>query len=322
MPGKMSFKNFAQAANSRLERLMPLIAPAGVSLGFFLPEIFKHLRPFVPFLFGMMTLSGALKLRAAEFGKTIRNPVPIFVFFVSSRVLMPLCALFVSSFFFKENPDTVTGFVLLFSGPVAVSSFIWVVIFKGDKALCLTLILLDTLLAPFFMPGTVSLLMGAKVSINFYGIALSLVMMIVIPTITGVTLNETSRSKIPSLVCPFLDPLSKICLMLVIAANTSPISRVVKLSDPKVWAIAGVCAFLCCAGFLLSRLAAAAVKCDREKSAAILFSGGLRNISSVSTVAVTFFPGAVALPAILGIMIQQTVSAIMGKVLFRGTGSK
>jgi predicted Na+-dependent transporter len=308
-------KNFAEAVNSRFERLMPVLTPLGVVLGFLLPGVFIHLRPFVPFLFGLMTLSGALKLRVAEFGNTIRSPLPILAFFVCSHILMPLVALFGSSLFFGGSPDTVTGFVLLFSGPAAVSAFIWVTIFKGDKALCLTLILLDTLIAPFVMPGTVSLLMGTKVVIDTVGIAVSLFLMVVLPTVVGVVLNETSRSRIPDLVCPYLNPVSKICLLLVIAANTSPVGKMIRFDDLKVWAVAAVCVFLSAVGFVVSKFTASVFKCHKEKNATVFFCGGLRNISAVTTIAVTFFPEAAVLPALLGIVFQQTISVVMGRLL-------
>jgi tagaturonate reductase len=307
----------ARAVNSQLERLLPVITPLGLVLGFLLPGTFIHLRPLVPLLFGLMTLSGALRLRAAEFGKTIRSPLPILAFFVSSHVLMPLGALAVSSFFFGNSPDTVTGFVLLFAGPTAVSGFIWVSVFGGDRALCLTLILLDTMLAPLVVPGTVSILTGTKTAIDASGIAVSLVLMVVVPTIIGVTLNETSRGKIPDLICPYLDPVSKICLILVVAANTSPVSKLVRFDDLHVWAVAATCVSLSVTGYLLSRLAAATVKCNAEKNVTLLFSGGLRNIGAVTTVAVTFFPEAAALPALLGILFQQTLCAVMGKLLVK-----
>jgi predicted Na+-dependent transporter len=228
---------------------------------------------------------------------------------------MPLAALLVSSLLFGGSPDTVSGFILLFSGPAAVSAFIWVTIFKGDKALCLTLILLDTLLAPFVMPGTVSLLMGTKVVINAGGIAVSLFLMVVLPTVVVVVLKDSSPSRIPDLVCPYLDPVSKICLLAVIAANTSPVGRMIHLDDLRVWAVAAVCVSLSSAGFVFSKFAATVFKCDTEKSAAVFFCGGLRNISAVTTIAVTFFPEAAALPALLGIVFQQTVSVVMGRLL-------
>jgi predicted Na+-dependent transporter len=302
------------AINKRLEQLMPVLTPLGIALGFFLPGVFIHLRPFVPWLFGLMTLSGALNLRVNELGSTIRSPVPILVFFVSTHVIMPLCAMLTASLFFGSSPDTVAGFILLFSGPAAVSSFIWVAMFRGDAALCLTLILLDTLLAPLVLPGTVSLLIGAKVTMDMTGIAFSLILMVVIPTIVGVTLNETSRGKIPNIVCPYLAPVAKICLMLVIAANTAPVGKIIRFDDLVVREVAGLCILLSVGGFLLSKLAAIVVRSNPPKSVALFFAGGLRNISAVTTIAVTFFPEATALPALLGIMFQQTLSAIMGKL--------
>jgi len=296
---------------------MPALTPTGVLLGFLLPGIFVHLRPFVPWLFGIITIAGALRLRAREFGNTIHSPLPIAAFFISAHVLMPLCALFAASHLFGGSSDTVAGFVLLFAGPAGVSSFIWVTMFKGDKALCLSLILLDTVLAPLVVPGTISLLMGAKVTMDMTGIALSLILMIVVPTVIGITLNETSRGFIPNLVCPYLNPVSKSCLILVVAANASPVASIIHMSDPLVWMIATACVVLSTTGFMLSKLTAIGIRCNREKSVSLFFSGGLRNISAVSTIAVTFFPEAAALPALLGIMFQQTISAIMSNLFIK-----
>ena len=295
---------------------MPVITPLSIALGFCLPGVFIHLRPLVPFLFGLMTFSGALKLRAVEFGVTIRKPAPILLFFVASHVLMPLVARCASSLCF-DNPDITAGFTLLFSGPTAVSGFIWVAMFGGDSALCLTLILLDTLLAPMVVPGTVSILTGAKTALNMSGIAISLLLMVVVPTIAGVTVNESSRGKLPALACPWLNPVSKICLMLVIAANTSAVAPRIRLDDPLVWKVAALCIPLSVTGFLLAKLAAIAGKCQTEKGVTLIFSGGLRNISAVTTIAVAFFPEAAALPALLGIVFQQSIAAIMGKIFIK-----
>jgi len=190
----------------------------------------------------------------------------------------------------------------------------WVSMFRGDKALCLTLILLATLLSPILVPGTVVILIGAKVSMNTTSIAVSLILMVVVPTIIGVTLNEVSKSIIPAAVCPYLDPAAKICIVLVIAANTSPVASRIHFNDPKIWGLAALCIFLCAGGFLLSKLASTVVRCNHERSVTLLFSGGMRNISAITTIAVSFFPEAAALPALLGILFQQTISVFMGKL--------
>ena len=303
---------FFNRLNSCLNSLLPVIIPLGVALGLFFPSVFIHLRPYVPWLFGLMTFSGALKLRVAEFGDTIRRPVPILLFFAVSHIFMPLIAMVTSSFFFT-NTELITGYVLLFSGPTAVSGIIWASILKGDKALCLTLILLDTLLAPLIVPGTVSVLMGAKTVMDMSGIAISLMFMIVIPTIIGVTVNEVSKEKIPAYFCPYLDPAAKICLVLVIAANTSPVAPWIQFKDPLVWKAALVCITLTVAGFLLVKLIMVIVRFKAPKDITLIIACALKNNSAVMTIAVAFFSEATVLPIMLSIVFQQIITAVMGR---------
>ncbi|MDR0301096.1 MAG: hypothetical protein LBI04_02150, partial [Treponema sp.] len=289
MPLLKKIKYAALKTNHYLERLIPVTTPFSIVIGFLLPSVFVVLRPYVPLLFGIMTFSGALKLRAAELGKSVRSPAPILLFFAAAHVLMPSAAMLISSLFFANN-DVVSGFVLLFSGPTAVSGFIWVLILKGDMALCLTLILLDTLLAPFVVPGSIAVLMGAKTAMDMSGIALSLLFMVVIPTIIAVTVNETSKGKVPALICPYFDPFAKICLMLVIATNASIIAPALDLTDPLIWQVAILVIALTSAGFALTKLITVIGKCRPPKDITLIISGGLRNNSAVMTIAVTFFP--------------------------------
>jgi len=307
--------------NSLLDRLIPVTTPLAVVLGLLFPVFFIHFRPFVIVLFGAITFSGALKLTAREIGNAVRSPVPILLFFVSTHIIMPLAALFSSSLFFS-NTEVIAGYVLLFAGPTAVSGFIWVMIFRGDKALSLTFILLDTLLAPFIVPATILFFMGAKVKMDMTGITISLLFMVVVPTIIAVALNESSRGKIPKIICPGLDPLSKICLMLVIAANSSAVAPAVNLKDPLIWQITLLCVSLTALGFLLGKFFAAISRCSDQKAISLILAGGLRNNSAVMTIAVAFFPETAVLPAVMSIVFQQTIAAIMGKLIIKNYCSK
>jgi predicted Na+-dependent transporter len=322
----MSFKRrlaeYFVALNVRLERLMPVLTPLGVFLGILLPGFFIHLRPLIPWMFGIMTLSGSLKLKAREFGLVLRNPLPILLFFFSSHVLMPLAALLVASLAFRGEPDTVSGYILVYSVPTAVSGFIWVNIYKGDNALALALILISTAAAPLVVPGTMSILMGTQVSLDMSGIALSRVLMVVVPTFIGVGANEASRGEIPRAVSPFLNPLAKICLILVVAANASAVAPQLRFTDPHVWFVAAVCIFFAALGYFLSRFIGIVCRLPGEKRVTIFFSSGLRNISAATTIAIEFFPQAAALPALLGIVFQQSMAAIMGRFLLGPVSGK
>jgi tagaturonate reductase len=316
MPSSQKAAHISLNINHKLERLIPVTTPFGIIMGFLLPFVFSNFRPFVPLLFGIITFTGALKLRARELGATVKKPTSILLFFVTSHILMPLLALFSSSVFFPDT-DILTGFVLLFAGPTAVSGFFWVMIFRGNKAFGLSFILLDTILAPFLVPFTLSVLLKETISMNMSGIAFSLFLMVVLPTIIGVTVNESSKGKIPAFICPYLDPVSKIILIIVIAANASPLAQSMRLNDPLVWKTAGICILLTVTGFMLAKIASVVFRFDKDRSISIIIAGGLRNNSAVMTIAVTFFPQSTALPILLSIVFQQSIAALMGKLLIR-----
>jgi predicted Na+-dependent transporter len=303
------------ALNRRLEKLMPLLTPTGVALGFLLPRFFIVFRPFIPWIFAVMTLSGALKLRIRELGLALRHPFPIVLTMVSSHLLIPLAVFFFSGLVFRGDGDTISGFVLLYAAPTAVSGFIWVTMYRGDKALALALILVATIAAPAVVPLTVSLLMGTKVVLDMGNIALSLVLMVVVPTVVGVGANEISRGAVPRVLLPCLNPLAKFCLILVIAANAAAVVPQVRFDDRRVWVIAAVCVFFALMGHGLSWFAGILCRLDREKQITVFFSSSLRNISAAATIAIEFFPESAALPALLGIVFQQTMAALMGRLL-------
>ena len=307
--------------NRFLERAIPITTPLAIVLGFLLPDVFIQLRPFVFWLFGLMTFSGALKLTVKELGAVIKAPLVIVLFFICAHVVMPVFARLAAPLFFTDT-DIVTGFVLLFASPVAVSVFFWIIIFNGNKALALSLILLDTLLAPIVVPGTISILMGAKIQMDMSGIAFSLIMMIVIPTIIGIAVNELTKTKLQTIVSPYLDPISKIFLMMVVAANASVLVDKVQFADPLLWKVAVVCIALTAAGFVLAKITAIIGKCDEDTTIAMVFAGGLRNNNAVMTLAVTFFPEAAALPTLACVIIQQTLAAVAGKIFARKKSDK
>jgi predicted Na+-dependent transporter len=316
MPSSHGINKTLLRLNSLMDNFIPVMTPLSVALGLLFPVFFLPLRSYVILLFAVMTFSGALKLTAVELGTAVKSPAPILLFFISTHILMPLAALCSSSLLFN-NPDVIAGFVLLFAGPTAVSGFIWSAIFNGDKALGLSLILLDTLLAPLVVPATLSVFLGTKTEMDMSGIAVSLIFMVVVPTIIGVALNETSKGAIPKKICPAIDPFAKFCLMLVISANSATIAHTVKFNDPLVWLVALLCAILTITGFLLSRLNGIAARCGYEKSTALVIAGGLRNNSAVMTIAVTFFPEAAVLPTLMSIILQQTIAATIGKLIIR-----
>jgi predicted Na+-dependent transporter len=308
----------AAVLNRLLDRFMPLLIPCGVLAGVLVSGVFILLRPFIPWLFGVMTLSGAIKLRARELGRAVTDPLPVLVFFIFTHVIMPGGVFLITRILFRGSPDIVSGYVLLFSIPTAVSGFIWVAMFRGDSALALTIILLDTLAAPLVVPGTVSVLLGTSLVLDIGGMAASLFLMVVFPTIIGIVLNEASRGNIPRIVSPYMGPAAKLCLTLVVSANAAAIADQVRPQEPVFWIVGISCAVLSALGFIGGSLAGRAGRFSPAKQTTLFFASGLRNISAAATLAIEFFPQAAALPAILGMLFQQLLAALLAKVFVRG----
>ncbi|MDR1108343.1 MAG: hypothetical protein LBL19_04840 [Spirochaetaceae bacterium] len=317
MSHNVTLASAVSAVNRLFDRLMPFLIPSGVVAGLVFSQVFILLRPFIPWLFGVMTLSGAIKLRARDLGRAATDPKPVLLFFLFTHGFIPGIAFFLARIVFNGNQDIISGYILLAAIPTAVSGFIWVSLYGGDAALSLTIILLDTLAAPLVVPGTVSLLLGTALTLDMTGITVSLFFMVVFPTILGVLFNEISRGSLPRIISPYMGPVSKLCLALVVAANSAAIADQIHLKEPLFWIVGVCCVFLTSLGFIGSNLTGLAGGLSAEKRTTLFFASGLRNVSASATLAIEFFPAAAALPAILGMLSQQILAALLGKLIIR-----
>lgn len=311
----MNIKEAFAKSNKFLDKLMPILTPAGVVLGLLLGTRIAHFKPLVTWLFAFITLSGAMSLDISDFKKVIRNPLPIIACFVCAHVITPLFVYFAGNLIFPGQPDTVTGFILLSAIPIAVASYIWTSIYYGNGALTLTVIFLDTLLAPLMTPFVVKVLTSSNVQIDTRGMVVSLFAMVVIPSIVGVFANHFSKNRMRDSVAPYCKPFSKIALLFVIAINTSQIADRIHFDTSLIkiaLANVGITVFGYLLGYGVSRL----MRVDKEMQVSMTFSSGMRNISAAMVLAISFFPADSAIPVIVGIVLQQTLSALTGYFLF------
>jgi len=220
--------------------------------------------------------------------------------------------LLLSKLAFPHDSDYVTGFILLFSIPTAVTGYIWTGIHRGNGPLTLAIILIDTLIAPFTVPATVSFLMGQAVSVDTRGMFFSLLLMVVIPSVLGVAVNRVSRGRAPLVVNPVMKPLSKLFMVAVIAINVSRMRDNLPEFNAEFLGVFALDAVLSFLGFVLGRLTAALLRQRRADTVSLTFATGMRNISAALVLAVSFFPPRTAIPVVTGILLQQTVAALAG----------
>ncbi|WP_338141821.1 bile acid:sodium symporter [Staphylococcus arlettae] len=97
--------------------------------------------------------------------------------------------MFLTQTVFNDHLLTI-GFVISVAIPTGVTSIIWINICKGDFPLGLSIILIDTLLAPIILPTLLYVLVGESINIDTISILKGLILTIVIPSIFGILVNE------------------------------------------------------------------------------------------------------------------------------------
>ena len=300
--------------NKKLTKLMPVLTPFSLVLGVLFEDIGAQLTFLVAWLFAFMTFAGSLSLDFQALKVFTRYPYMIMLTIIGLHVIMPLWAYFLSTLIFDDQL-LMLGFVLSVAVPTGVTSFIWVSISHGNKALCLSIILIDTLLAPLVLPAIVHVVVGQAIDIDTSSLILDLLWMIVLPSVLGMILNEYTNGRIEKTLGNRLAPFSKISLYFIVFINSSIIAPYVR---DLSWELAGIIAvvfFIAISGYTLWLLLGHYIWRDPSIVSTLVFTGGMRNIAIGIVIASTYFPPKVAMPVVFGMLFQQIIASQFSRIV-------
>ncbi|WP_338447767.1 bile acid:sodium symporter family protein [Niallia oryzisoli] len=304
-----------QQINKKLEKMMPFITPTGVILGILFSYYIKDFSFLVPWLFAFMTFEGSLSMSFRSITGAVTHPLPVIIALTFLHIGMPLWAWSVGHITFNGDALTITGFILGMAIPTGVTSFIWVSMKKGNSALTLAIILIDSLIAPFIVPFSLSILVGQKVDLDVFNMMKGLFFMIVLPSIAGMLLNEMTKGKVKEIWKPRLSPISKIFLGLVVMLNGAVVAPYIMEMHLKLLFIILVVLFISATGYLFAFLLSKLLHYDKETTITLTFSGGMRNISAGAVIAMAYFPSAVIIPVVVAMLFQQILASLFGAFL-------
>ena len=172
--------NTLQKLNTWMTPKMPLLILCALVLGLLFPNQVGVLCPAVTTLMMFQTFANSLGSSVQDLGRVLSHPKPVLITLFCLHILMPLVALGIGSVCFPDQPLYTLSLVLMEGSPAAVSSLMWIVIGGGSVELCLSIILLDTLLSPVVLPLTLRLLCGSVVELDTPGMIRDLFVMIVL----------------------------------------------------------------------------------------------------------------------------------------------
>lgn len=300
--------------NKRLQKLMPILTPASLIIGVLLGDVGGHFLFLVPWIFAFMTFAGSLSLNFKGLQSFKKYPFVIILTIAFLHIVMPIWAYFVATMLFDDHLLTI-GFILSVAVPTGVTSFIWVSICRGHLALCLSIILIDTLLSPFVMPFLMQLVVGQTIEIDTVSLMLDLLWMIVLPSIAGMLLNELTKGNIEKTLGRTLAPFSKISLFCIVMINSSVISPYFKNITWELVSVIIVVFVLAVSGYAMCLLIGHFLWKDASIVTTFVFTGGMRNIAVGVVVASTYFPAKVVMPVVFGMLFQQVLASLFSRII-------
>jgi predicted Na+-dependent transporter len=269
-----------------------------------------------------MTFTGSLGSGFDEMKKVALNPLPLIVILFILHVWMPVVAFGAGKLFYANSPYFITGIVLEFIVPTGITSLVWVSMYRGNTVLSLSVILLDTLLTPFLIPLSLKLFVGTAVDIDALGMFRDLILMIFIPALIAMTLNQLTKGNIKKILTPKLAPFSKAAIIVVVALNSTKIAHFFKEFTPTLIGIAVTILLLAITGYVFGWIASRILKQKYPNTASMTINSGMRNISTGAVLASQYFPGEVMFPVMIGTLFQQVLVSIVVSILSRSESKK
>ncbi|MFF2888458.1 bile acid:sodium symporter family protein [Paenibacillus sp. NPDC057967] len=310
----MGMREWGLAFNRYFEKWMFLIIPGSLVLGFLFADMLSPMVHAVPYLFAFVTLTMALGCGLGELGGVLKRPGIMGLTLILAHLVSPAAAYLGGSALFGADSPYVVGLVLFTIIPLGVSTVLWVSMSGGSVPLVLALVVLDSLLSPLVVPAAIHLFFGTSAHIDAGPIMLDLVVLIVVPTVIGVALNEWSKGKIQGQTKPYTAPLSKLCFVGVVSLNAAAISPYVDqlkqdmlVLVPAVIALVGLCYAFGFVGTAFLR--------DSKLQITVSYATGMRNISLGIVLALGYFSPLAAVPVVLSILVQQPLATVHHYVL-------
>ncbi|MDT8902482.1 bile acid:sodium symporter family protein [Anaeroselena agilis] len=266
-------------------------------------------------LFGYATFVTALETSLMQFGKVLSRPWISLWTLCLAHLGSPLMAWLMGYIFYPDDISVRIGYLVAASVPVGVTSVIWTSIVRGNVPVALVTLALDTVIVPFFLPAFFLVTVGQALHIDYKQMALQLMWMITIPSLVGMILHDILKEKAVAYAKGFGGVTAKVTFYVVIFFNAALVAPAVDWS-PAILKMILITFFIVAASYFLGYLGSLVVRGrPRDVAFAMVYSIGIRNISSGLVLAIAHFPPAVAVPITLFMLFQQPLASIVPLIL-------
>lgn len=298
--------------NAWLSKNMFIVVLSGLFLGFFVTiKDSSLLRNLVVALFAYMTFVTALDTSFKNFIAVLKKPyIPLWVL-ILVHFITPLTAWTVGMIFYPNDPDIRLGYLIGASIPIGVTSIIWTSLVKGDLALSLVTVTLDTFIVPALFPLLFHIVIGKSIDIDYGKMVIDLMFMVTVPSIIGMLLHDWTRGRVARFSKSIGGATGKIGLFVVILINSAVVMPQITW-DISIMKTLFVTLMIVSGGFFAGYLGSFVLK-ERTPGLVLtmIYNVGIRNNACGLVIALTYFPPRVAIPMTLSILYQQPLATMI-----------
>ncbi|MDX3925466.1 MAG: bile acid:sodium symporter family protein [Shinella sp.] len=261
-------------------------------LGFFFPDAFKQLTPYIVTLLGIIMFGMGLTLSLDDFREVVRRPFDVAIGVAAQFVIMPLIAVLLT-LVIPMSAEVAAGVILVGCCPGGTSSNVMTYLSKGDVALSVACTSVTTLAAPIVTPFLVWLFASQYLPVDAMAMFISIVKVILVPLALGFLLQKLLPGVVKAAV-PALPLVSVVGIVLIVAAVVGASKPAIASSGLLIFAVVVLHNGI---GYLLGYLAAKASGLSVAKRKAIAIEVGMQNSGLGAALASAHFSPLAAVPS-------------------------
>lgn len=268
----------------QLGKFMGIIIILMSILAMIKPLTFVWATPYIVPLLGIAMFGMGLTLKLEDFKIILLRPRDVIIGTIAQFTIMPLLAYGLAKAF-RLPPDLAIGVILVGTCPGGTASNVLTYLAKGDVSLSVGMTVLSTILSPIVTPLLTYLLAGTWIKISFIAMMLSIVKVVAIPIILGITINHLFSKEVEKTkdVLPLISIVTIIILIGCIIGNNS--TKILTMGSTIILVV--VCHNLL--GLLLGYSVGKLLKLESYKSSAISIEVGTQNSGLAVSLAVSNF---------------------------------
>lgn len=303
--------------NGWMSHHMPLLILCALGLGLLFPDQLGTLCPYITAMMVFQTFANTLGAGFRDLARVLLHPGPVLLTMAALHMIMPLIALGLGTLCFPDQPLYVLSMVLEESSPAAVSSLLWMVIGGGNVELCLSVVLLDSLLSPVIMPLTLRLLCGSVVALDTAGMIEDLLIMVVLPAAVAMLLHQFAGKAVCTRLKERLGLLPKVLLLVIISANMTRCVPFLRHLDGTLLLLTVLTLVMRVLGLVTGWILGRLCRFPYETGLTVTVNSSMRNNAVAGTLAAQYFPAEVVFSPSISPMFSQICVSLAVRLLQR-----